>query len=70
MTNKNSDLGDMKSRDIGNLISKTLVEYGKEAVQEANPTDTVDYGDLPSRALPELGKQVVLDKLSQENKLQ
>lgn len=68
MVDTNRDLGDMKSRDVGNLISKTLVEYGKEAVQNASPTDAVDYGDLPSRALPELGKQVLQSKLSQESK--
>jgi len=51
----NLDLGEMKSRDIGNLISKTLVDIGKEAVD--NSDTKYDYGDLPSRALPELGKQ-------------
>jgi len=64
----NRDLGDMKSRDVGNLISKTLVEYGKEVVQNASPTEEIDYGELPSRALTQLGKQLFLSKLYQENK--
>ncbi|MGI6728296.1 MAG: hypothetical protein ACOX4P_07100 [Anaerovoracaceae bacterium] len=64
----NKDLGDMKSRDIGNLISKKLVDYGKEAVQDGNPTDEVDLGDLPSRALTDLGKQALLNKLDLESK--
>lgn len=51
------DLGEMKSRDIGNLISKTLVDIGKEVVNNSNPNEEPDYGNLPSRALPELGKQ-------------
>lgn len=51
------DLGEMKSRDIGNLISKNLVDMGKDVVDSANPGQEPDYGDLPSRALPELGKQ-------------
>lgn len=55
----NMDMGDMKSRDIGNLLSKGLVNLGKEQVQSADPTDAVDYGDLPSKTLPELGKQAL-----------
>ena len=58
MNENNLDLGNMKSRDIGNMISKTLVELGKEEV------GNIDYGDLPSRALPELGKQVVKTEIS------
>lgn len=63
----NINLGDMKSRDIGNKVSKSLVELGKEAVNKNDPNGNVDYGDLPSRSLPELGKQSFANKLEQEN---
>ena len=66
MEENNMDLGNLKSRDVGNLISKTLVEMGKEAVDSVSPNDSVDYGSLPSRALPEIGKQVVANKIRQE----
>ena len=69
MDGKNIDLGEMKSRDLGNLVSKTLVELGKEVVENASPNQNVDYGDLPSRALPELGKQAFVSKLKQESTL-
>jgi hypothetical protein len=65
MAGTNIDMGNMKSRDIGNLVSKGLVEYGKQVLQEANPTSEIDYGDLPSRALPELGKQVIQGKINE-----
>lgn len=52
---QNVDLGNLTSRQIGNLMSKTLVERGKEVAKELNPH--VDYGDLPSRALTNLGKE-------------
>lgn len=63
--NEDIDLGQMKSRDIGNTISKTLVNLGKEVVD--NAYSNKDYGDLPSRALPELGKQAFVNKLEQGN---
>jgi len=63
MQENNIDLGNVKSRDLGNMISKTLVELGKEVVENASPNGYVDYGNLPSRALPELGKQVVENKI-------
>lgn len=66
MAENNVDLGDLKSRDVGNLISKTLVEIGKEAVENASPNGYVDYGNLPSRALPEMGKHVVANTIKQE----
>lgn len=66
MADNNLDLGNMKSRDVGNLISKQLVELGKEEVQRDTPDGYVDYGNLPSRALPELGKQVVANQIKQE----
>lgn len=65
MNQENIDLGNMKSRDVGNMISKKLVDLGKDAVQDANPNEVVDYGDLPSRALAELGKQVVTNSVQQ-----
>jgi len=61
------DLGNIKSRDLGNMVSKTLVEIGKEVVENSSPTGNVDYGDLPSKALPELGKQAVANHINQES---
>ncbi|MDF3002723.1 MAG: hypothetical protein K0Q48_2842 [Bacillota bacterium] len=63
MTDNNVDLGNMKSRDVGNMISKTLVQLGKEEI--AGLSDTVDYGNLPSKALPELGKKVIKNQINQ-----
>lgn len=59
MNKNNIDLGEMTSREIGNKVSKTLVDIGKEVVNNGNPTEGVDYGDLPSRTLTQLGKQAV-----------
>jgi hypothetical protein len=66
MADNNIDLGNLKSRDVGNLISKTLVELGKDEVTRDTPDGYVDYGNLPSRALPEIGKHVVANKIKQE----
>lgn len=66
MADNNMDLGNLKSRDVGNLISKTLVEMGKDEVTRNDPDGNVDYGNLPSRALPEIGKQVIANKIKQE----
>jgi len=66
MTENNMDLGNLKSRDVGNLISKQLVELGKDEVQRNSPDGYVDYGNLPSKTLPELGKQVVANKIKQQ----
>lgn len=60
MDANNLDLGEMKSKDIGNLISKPLVDIGKEVVNNSSQDQEQDYGDLPSKALPELGKQAFL----------
>lgn len=68
MADNNVDLGNMKSRDVGNLISKTLVELGKEAADNASPNGYVDYGNLPSKTLPELGKKVI--KNEADNRIQ
>jgi len=66
MAENNMDLGNLKSRDVGNLISKQLVELGKDEVQRDTPDGYVDYGNLPSKTLPELGKQVVANKIKQQ----
>ena len=66
MPDNNIDLGNLKSRDVGNLISKTLVEMGKDEVTRDDPDGYVDYGNLPSRTLPEIGKQVVANKIKEE----
>lgn len=63
MSDSNIDLGNVKSRDLGNLISKQLVELGKDEIQRDTPNGYVDYGNLPSKTLPELGKQVVANKI-------
>lgn len=64
----NLDLGDMKSRDIGNMISKTLVDIGKDVVDNSKNKDhDYDYGDLPSRALPELGKEAFANYVKHQN---
>lgn len=63
MPDMNVDLGNLKSRDVGNLISKQLVDLGKDAVQQGMPEGSVDYGDLPSRALPEIGKKVIANEM-------
>ncbi len=65
MDENNIDLGNMKSRDVGNLISKQLVELGKDVADNASLNGSVDYGDLPSRALPELGKQAIKNEINQ-----
>lgn len=63
MDENNIDLGQLSSRDIGNMISKQLVDLGKEEVKRESVDDIVDYGDLPSKALPEIGKRVVAEQL-------
>lgn len=66
MADNNVDLGNLKSRDVGNLISKQLVEIGKDEIRNGAPEDSVDYGNLPSKALPELGKKVIANTIKQE----
>lgn len=55
--NNNIDMGNMTSKEIGDLMSKTLIERGKEMASKMYPD--VDYGDLPARTLTELGKQAL-----------
>jgi len=50
----------MTSKNIGDLMSKTLVERGKEVAARLYPD--VDYGDLPAKTLTDLGKQVITKK--------
>lgn len=57
MNNNNIDMGNMTSKEIGDLMSKTLIERGKEIASKMYPG--VDYGDLPSKTLTELGKQAL-----------
>jgi hypothetical protein len=66
MADNKVDLGNLKSRDVGNLISKQLVELGKNEVRHGAPEDSVDYGDLPSKTLPELGKKAVANAIKQD----
>lgn len=53
--NINIDMGNMTSKEIGDLMSKTIIERGKELANKLYPN--TDYGDLPSKTLTELGKQ-------------
>lgn len=54
----NMDMGNMTSKEIGDFMSKTLIERGKEVAARVYPG--IDYGDLPSKTLTELGKQLFL----------
>ena len=54
--NFNIDMGKMTSKEIGDLMSKTIIERGKEMANKLYPN--VGYGDLPAKTLTELGKQV------------
>ncbi|MCI8588421.1 MAG: hypothetical protein HFG40_02075 [Bacilli bacterium] len=55
--NDNIDMGNMTSKEIGDLMSRTLIDRGKEMAAIVYPR--TDYGDLPSRTLTDLGKQAV-----------
>ena len=55
--NSNIDMGNMTSKEIGDLMSKTLIERGKEMASKMYPN--IDYGDLPARTLTDLGKQAL-----------
>lgn len=57
--NDHIDMGAMTSKQIGNLMSKTLIERGKEVAKEQY--SNVDYGDLPSKTLTDLGKQSLIN---------
>lgn len=51
------DMGSIKSRDLGDMLSGELVQIGEAAAKVQNPD--VDFGDLPSRALTQMGKDVI-----------
>lgn len=53
--NNNIDMGEMTSKEIGDLMSKTPIERGKEIARKMYPN--TDFGDLPSKTLIDLGKQ-------------
>lgn len=53
----NIDMGEMTSKQIGDLMSKTLIERGKEVAKQKY--GNVDYGLLPSKELTTLGKQAL-----------
>ena len=55
--NDNIDMGNMTSKEIGDLMSKTLIERGKELAKKIYPN--TNYGDLPAKTLTELGKQAL-----------
>lgn len=65
MNNENIDMGNMTSREIGNLMSRTLIERGKEMATKMYPS--VDYGDLPARTLTDLGKKAFANGDNIEN---
>lgn len=60
MKHDNIDMGEMTSREIGDLMSKTLIERGKEMANMLYPE--IDYGDLPAKTLTELGKEALSKK--------
>lgn len=55
------DFGNLTSKEIGTLMTKTPMERKKELAEMLHNGQEVDYGDLPSRALTTLGKMVVKD---------
>jgi len=57
--NNEIDMGNVTSKEIGDLMSKTLIERGKEMASKLYPN--VEYGDLPAKTLTELGKQAISD---------
>lgn len=57
MNNNDIDMGEMTSKEIGDLMSKTIIERGKEIAARMYPN--IDYGDLPAKTLTELGKQAL-----------
>lgn len=49
MNSNNIDMGNMTSKEIGDLMSKSLIERSKLMANKIYPN--VDYGDLPSKTL-------------------
>lgn len=65
--NYDMDMGEMTSKEIGDLMSKTLIERGKEIATKKY--GNVDYGELPARTLTELGKQAFTEQnIQMDNK--
>lgn len=58
----NVDMGNMTSKEIGDLMSKKIIERGKEMADKMYPG--VSYGDLPSKTLTELGKQSISNDIN------
>lgn len=54
---KNIDMGNLTSKEIGDLMSKTPIERGKELADKLYPN--VDYGDLPANKQINLGKEAL-----------
>ena len=57
MNNNNIDMGNMTSKEIGDLMSITIIERGNEIATKMYPG--IDYGDLPAKTLTELGKEAI-----------
>lgn len=55
--NNNIDMGNMTSKQIGDLMSKTLIRRGKELADKMYPN--TPYADLPSKTLTDLGKEAL-----------
>ena len=55
--NDNIDMGNMTSKEIGDLMSKTIINRGKEMANKLYPN--INYGNLPSKTLTQLGKQAL-----------
>jgi len=58
--NNNIDMGNMTSKEIGDLMSKTLIERGKILANKMYPN--VSYGDLPAKTLTDLGKMAITNE--------
>lgn len=55
--NNDIDMGSMTSKEIGDLMFKTLIERERKVVNKLYPN--MDYGDLSSKILTELGKEAL-----------
>ena len=55
--NNDIDMGSMTSKEIGDLMFKTLIERERKVVNKLYPN--MDYGYLSSKILTELGKEAL-----------
>ena len=55
--NNDIDMGSMTSKEIWDLMFKTLIERERKVVNKLYPN--MDYGDLSSKILTELGKEAL-----------